>query len=258
MTCHGAFWRCGRRFSRNRREKSATQRTRVVAAHCRLAASDSAGRASPRRIPVTAARILFLSRSPIVARRLLTTLHASQSIDPFLFVRARRDWPRDPGQPAERPGPAAQSLPAVRSAAEAALRRQLDPAVTGVMFEAAELDSRLRLAACPAPLAVNATLPRGTQSRVMVRVACKSSVYWTVNVPVDIHRKTDVLVMRRAVGRGENIARWRCAGAVPRVARPHLALHLEARGPRGPPDAPADPRRHGRDRRRARRRTPYT
>jgi len=104
------------------------------------------------------------------------------------------------------PTPAAQSLPAVRSAAEAALRRQLDLGVTGVIFEAAELDSRLRLAACPAPLAVNATLPRGTQARVLVRVACKSSVYWSLNVPVDIHRKTDVLVTRRAVGRGENIA----------------------------------------------------
>src|SRR6185295_15096727 len=101
--------------------------------------------------------------------------------------------------------PAAQSLPAVRSAAEAALRSQLDSSMTGVIFEAAALDSRLRLAACPARLSVNATLPRGTQSRVMVRVACNGSVYWSVNVPVDIHRKTDVLVMRRAVGRGENV-----------------------------------------------------
>jgi len=104
------------------------------------------------------------------------------------------------------PAAAAQSLPAVRSAAEAALRRQLDSGMTGVTFDAAELDSRLRLAACPVPFAVNAALPRGTQSRVMVRVACKGNVYWSVNVPVDIHRKTDVLVMRRAVGRGENIA----------------------------------------------------
>ena len=102
--------------------------------------------------------------------------------------------------------PAAQSLPAVRTAAEAALRRQLDATMTGVIFDAAELDSRLRLVACPAPLSVNAMLPRGTQSRVMVRVACKGSVNWSLNVPVDIHRKTDVLVMRRAVGRGENIA----------------------------------------------------
>lgn len=101
---------------------------------------------------------------------------------------------------------AAQSLPTVRRAAEGALRHELDPAVTGVSFEAAELDPRLRLAACTAPLSVKGTLPRGTQARVMVRVACNSSVFWTLNVPVDIHRKTDVLVMRRAVGRGENIA----------------------------------------------------
>lgn len=102
--------------------------------------------------------------------------------------------------------PAAQSLPAVRAAAETALRRQLDAAMTGVIFDAAELDARLRLVACPAPLSANGTMPRGTQSRVMVRVSCKGSVNWSLNVPVDIHRKTEVLVMRRAVGRGENIA----------------------------------------------------
>ncbi len=100
------------------------------------------------------------------------------------------------------PSAAAQSLPAVRRAAEGALRHELDPAVAGVAFEAAELDPRLRLAACPAPLTVKGTLPRGTQARVLVRVACNSSVFWTLNVPVDIHRKTDVLVIRRAVGRG--------------------------------------------------------
>jgi flagella basal body P-ring formation protein FlgA len=100
----------------------------------------------------------------------------------------------------------AQSMPAVRKAAESALRRQLDPAVTGVVFEAAELDSRLRLAACSSPLAVDGALPRGTQARVMVRVACKGNVYWSLNVPVDLHHQADVLVMRRAVGRGENIA----------------------------------------------------
>jgi flagella basal body P-ring formation protein FlgA len=100
----------------------------------------------------------------------------------------------------------AQSLAAVRAAAESALRRQIEPAASGVILEAANLDARLRLAACPAPLAVDVALPRGTQSRVLARVACKNTVSWTLNVPVDIHRKADVLVMRRAVGRGENIA----------------------------------------------------
>ena len=99
-----------------------------------------------------------------------------------------------------------QSIASIRSAAESALRRQIEPATTGVILEAAALDARLRLAACPAPLAVDVAMPRGTQSRVLARVACKNTVSWTLNVPVEIHRKADVLVMRRAIGRGENIA----------------------------------------------------
>ncbi len=102
-------------------------------------------------------------------------------------------------------GPAVQSLSAVRRAAEAALRREIDPAVSGVELIAAELDSRLRVPACGSPLAASATLPRGAQARVLVRVACKSNANWTLNVPVEVRRKADVLVMRRAVPRGESI-----------------------------------------------------
>ncbi len=102
-------------------------------------------------------------------------------------------------------GPASQSLAAVRRAAEGQLRRELDPTVAGVVFEAAELDSRLRVAACTAPLAATGKLPRGTQARALVRVACNGNVKWTLNVPVEIHRQTDVLVLKRAVGRGEII-----------------------------------------------------
>jgi len=100
---------------------------------------------------------------------------------------------------------ATQSLAAVRRAAEGQLRRELDAGRTGVSFTAAELDSRLRVAACPAALVTTGKLPRGTQARVLVRVACNSRVYWSLNVPVDIHHATDVLVLRRAVGRGEII-----------------------------------------------------
>lgn len=103
-------------------------------------------------------------------------------------------------------GTAIQSLSAVRRAAESAMRREIDGAVTGVQLTAAELDSRLRLVACDSALVASASPPRGTQSRVLVRVACKSNAIWNLNVPVEIHRKTDVLVMRRAVGRGESIA----------------------------------------------------
>jgi flagella basal body P-ring formation protein FlgA len=100
---------------------------------------------------------------------------------------------------------ATQSLVAVRRAAEGQLRRELDRGVTGVTFTAAELDARLRVATCPAPLVTVGKLPRGTQARVLVRVACNSTVYWSLNVPVDIHHSTDVLVLRRALGRGEII-----------------------------------------------------
>ncbi len=102
-------------------------------------------------------------------------------------------------------GAAIQSLTAVRRAAEAALRRELDPNLTGITLAAAELDSRLRLPACTGPLATSATLPRGMQTRVLVRVACRHNAAWNLNVPVEIHRKSDVLVLRRAVGRGESI-----------------------------------------------------
>jgi flagella basal body P-ring formation protein FlgA len=75
----------------------------------------------------------------------------------------------------------------------------------GVELTAAALDARLRVPACAAPLVTNATLPRGTQSRVVVRVACNANAIWNLNVPVEIHRKTDVLVTRRAVARGEGM-----------------------------------------------------
>jgi len=102
-------------------------------------------------------------------------------------------------------GAATQSLTAVRRAAESHLRRELDAKVTGVTLAAAELDSRLRVAACTSPLVVTGSLPRGTQARALVRVACNSNVFWTLSVPVAIHRATEVLVLKRAVGRGENI-----------------------------------------------------
>jgi flagella basal body P-ring formation protein FlgA len=98
-----------------------------------------------------------------------------------------------------------QSLPAVQRAAEAAVRRELDPALPGVQLQAADLDARLRLPPCPTPLDASASMPRGLQTRMLVRVGCKAPANWTINVPVDIRRETTVLVLRRAVARGESI-----------------------------------------------------
>ncbi len=98
-----------------------------------------------------------------------------------------------------------QTLPSVRAAAERAVRGVLDPKATGVTLAAAPLDSRLRLAACAAPLETHAIPPRGNQSRVLARVSCTQGTPWTLHVPVDIRRTHSVLVLRRAVARGETL-----------------------------------------------------
>lgn len=98
-----------------------------------------------------------------------------------------------------------QPLASVQLAAERALRRELDPAVTGIELTAVSLDPRLRLSACATALDARVQPPRGTQTRVLARVACNSGAIWSVNVPVDIRREVPLLVLRRAVPRGEII-----------------------------------------------------
>ena len=97
-----------------------------------------------------------------------------------------------------------QPLPSIRAAAEKAVRAVIDSGVTGVTLETTSLDARLRLAACPAKLDTFANPPRGNQSRVTVRVSCPQPA-WTLNVPVEIRRQQNVLVLKRAVGRGETL-----------------------------------------------------
>jgi len=97
-----------------------------------------------------------------------------------------------------------QSLSEVSRTAEAALRRELDANLPGIELAAAQLDPRLRLTVCPTPLQSSALPPRGAQNRVLVRVSCKAPA-WNLNVPVDIRRTSNVLVLRRAVSRGESI-----------------------------------------------------
>jgi flagellar basal body P-ring formation protein FlgA len=95
-------------------------------------------------------------------------------------------------------------LAGIRTAAENGLRRVIDAGLPGVQLEAAALDARLRIPACPGKLDSFATLPRPTQYRATVRVSCAAPA-WTLNVPVEIRRAHSVLVLRRAVGRGEII-----------------------------------------------------
>jgi flagellar basal body P-ring formation protein FlgA len=107
--------------------------------------------------------------------------------------------------PAQTAAPAGtQSLEAVRRAAESALRAQLQSAA-GLELEASALDPRLRLPACATKLESRAPMPRGSQSRAIVRVACTGGAPWSLNVPVDIRRRAQVLVLRRAATRGEEL-----------------------------------------------------
>jgi flagella basal body P-ring formation protein FlgA len=107
---------------------------------------------------------------------------------------------------AQVPAPGLQSLATVARAAEAALRSTLGPGYTSVELEAGSIDPRMRLPACAGKLESRAPMPRGSQSRAIVRVACVSGTPWNLNVPVEIRRRTDVLVMKRAAGRGETLS----------------------------------------------------
>ena len=95
-----------------------------------------------------------------------------------------------------------QPIASIRAAAEAGMRGILDPGLSGVQLEAMALDPRLRLPSCQERLGTYATVPRHNQARVPVRVTCGAPA-WTVHVPVDIRRTHAVLVLKRAVGRGE-------------------------------------------------------
>jgi flagella basal body P-ring formation protein FlgA len=99
-----------------------------------------------------------------------------------------------------------QPLDGVRQAAERAVRREIDPALAGVELDVVPLDPRLRLPLCTTRLDARAQPPRGTQTRVLARVSCNSSATWSLNVPVDIRREVTLLILRRAVTRGEIIA----------------------------------------------------
>jgi flagellar basal body P-ring formation protein FlgA len=97
-----------------------------------------------------------------------------------------------------------QSLSSIRAAAEQAVRGVIDTGVSGVTLTTTSLDPRLRLVACATRLDTFANTPRGSQSRVAVRVSCAQPA-WTLNVPVEIRRLQKVLVLQRAVGRGEGL-----------------------------------------------------
>jgi flagellar basal body P-ring formation protein FlgA len=99
---------------------------------------------------------------------------------------------------------AVQPLASIRTGAESAVRRSLDRNVAGVELEAVALDPRLALPACGAALRSYVPELRANQARLLVRIGCASPA-WSINVPVEIRRTHEVLVMKRAVSRSQSI-----------------------------------------------------
>jgi flagella basal body P-ring formation protein FlgA len=95
-----------------------------------------------------------------------------------------------------------EPIAALRASAAAAVRATLDPSLPGVTLVPATLDPRLALAACGARLETYVPELRVNQAKLLVRVSC-STPAWYLNVPVEIRRTHDVLVVKRALGRGQ-------------------------------------------------------
>jgi flagella basal body P-ring formation protein FlgA len=99
---------------------------------------------------------------------------------------------------------AAESHASVRESAAQAVRASLDANLPAVTLVTATLDERLRLPACGSKLGTYVPELRANQSKLLVRVSCASPT-WYMNVPVEIHRTHDVLVLKRALGRGQTV-----------------------------------------------------
>jgi flagella basal body P-ring formation protein FlgA len=100
---------------------------------------------------------------------------------------------------------AIQSLHSIRSAAEAFVREQIPGDSKTAVVTAAELDPRLRLPKCAAPLHAAMTQGAKLQSRTPIGVSCRSGSTWTVYVPVAIESEIDVLVLKDSAARGARL-----------------------------------------------------
>jgi flagellar basal body P-ring formation protein FlgA len=95
-----------------------------------------------------------------------------------------------------------EPLSAIRGAAESYVKSLIPPSAGENTVTVGALDSRLRLAHCPAK-ELSAALPAGMnlQARSLVGVTCAAPVHWSVFVPVTIVSKINVLVLTHAVNR---------------------------------------------------------
>ncbi len=106
-----------------------------------------------------------------------------------------------PGEPVS----GMQSLQSIRAAAEKFVRAEMPGDSKGIFVNAADLDSRLRLAHCAAPLRAAMVSGGAMQARVSIGVSCREGAQWTIYVPVSVESEIPVLVLRKPVVRGQRI-----------------------------------------------------
>lgn len=94
-----------------------------------------------------------------------------------------------------------QPLHTIRAAAEEFVRARLPDGSAKHYVTAAELDPRLRLHACDAPLEAFAPHTNNFAARTTIGVRCTAAAPWTLYVPVTIETEVSVLVLRRALAR---------------------------------------------------------
>jgi flagella basal body P-ring formation protein FlgA len=106
--------------------------------------------------------------------------------------------------------PNLEPLSAIREAAEGFVRSQIPGDSKTAVVTAAQLDSRLRLAKCSAPLSASLTQGAHLQARTAVGVSCKAGATWTVYVPVSVESEIGVLVLKESAARGARITADSC------------------------------------------------
>ncbi len=99
---------------------------------------------------------------------------------------------------------AVQSLDSIRVAAEYAARDAFAPLGEDLRIGEIQIDSRLRVAACAAPL--QARLDGPAAARSIVAVSCPQPVAWTLRIPVHAQVWRTVAVNKRAIRRGAILA----------------------------------------------------
>jgi flagellar basal body P-ring formation protein FlgA len=109
-----------------------------------------------------------------------------------------------------------QSLESIQAAAEEFVRSHLPSSKAKHFVTAGQLDSRLRLQACVAPLEAFAPNPGNLRARTTIGVRCNTVSAWTLYVPVTVEVEVPVLVLRRALARR---ARVTLADVEPQVRR---------------------------------------